>query len=85
MIFFTDFTLLLNLLVLALNNNHSLTWSISLIIVQGTEVMRRPPTQAIIELELKDTTDTARSESYIDPHIEINSDGQLKMKFYYKR
>ena len=53
--------------------------------MQGTEVLRRPPTQAIIELELKDTTDTARSESYIDPHIEINSDGRLKTKLFYKR
>ena len=34
---------------------------------------------------LKDTTDTPRSESYIDIHLDINSAGRLKTKLYYKR
>ena len=31
-----------------------------------------------IELEIKDTTDTDRSASYLDLHLEIDSEGQLK-------
>jgi hypothetical protein len=33
-----------------------------------------------IELEIKDTTDTDRSASYIDLHLEIDSEGQLRTK-----
>ena len=38
-----------------------------------------------IELERKDTTDTDRSASYLDLHLEIDSVGRLKMKLYDKR
>ena len=33
-----------------------------------------------IELEIKDTTDTHRSASYLDLHLEIDSEGRLKTK-----
>jgi hypothetical protein len=36
-----------------------------------------------IELEIKDTTDTARSALYL--HLEIDSEDRLKMKVYDKR
>jgi hypothetical protein len=35
-----------------------------------------------IELEIKDTTDTDRSASYLDLHLEIDSEGRLRTKFY---
>ena len=38
-----------------------------------------------IELEIKNTTDAAKSVSYLDLHIEIDSDGRLKTKLYDKR
>jgi hypothetical protein len=38
-----------------------------------------------IELEIKDTTDTDRSASYLDLHLEIDSEGQLRTKPYDKR
>jgi hypothetical protein len=38
-----------------------------------------------IELEIKDTTDTDRSASYLDLHLEIDSEGQLRTKLYDKR
>jgi hypothetical protein len=38
-----------------------------------------------IELEIKDTTDTDRSASYLDLHLDINSEGWLRTKFYDKR
>jgi hypothetical protein len=38
-----------------------------------------------IELEIKNTTDTDRSASYIDLHLEIDSDGRLRTKPYDKR
>jgi hypothetical protein len=38
-----------------------------------------------IELEIKDTTDTDRSASYLDLHLEIDSDGLLRTKLYDKR
>ena len=37
-----------------------------------------------IELEIKDTTDTDRSASYLDLHLEIHSEGLLKTKFMTK-
>jgi hypothetical protein len=33
----------------------------------------------------KDTTDTARSASYLDLHLEIDSEGWLRTKLYDKR
>ena len=33
-----------------------------------------------IELEIKDTTDTARSASNLDLHLKIDSNGQLRTK-----
>jgi hypothetical protein len=33
-----------------------------------------------IKLEIKDTTDTDRSASYLDLHLEIDSEGWLRMK-----
>jgi hypothetical protein len=38
-----------------------------------------------IELEIKDTTDTYRSASYLDLHLEIDSEGRLRTKQYDKR
>jgi hypothetical protein len=38
-----------------------------------------------IELEIKDTTDIDRSASYIDLHLEIDSEGRLRTKLYDKR
>ena len=37
------------------------------------------------ELDIKDTTDTAKSASYLDLHLEIDSDGRLKTRLYDKR
>ena len=41
----------------------------------------------LIELEIKDTTDTDRSASYLDLYLnlEIDSEGRLKTKLYDKR
>ena len=38
-----------------------------------------------IELEIKDTTDTDLSASYLDLHLEIDSEGRLRTKLYHKR
>ena len=38
-----------------------------------------------IELEIKDTMETAKSASYLDLHLEIDSEGRLKTKLYDKR
>ena len=38
-----------------------------------------------IELEIKDTTDTLNSASYLDLRLEIDNEGRLKTKFYDKR
>jgi hypothetical protein len=38
-----------------------------------------------IELEIKDTTDTDRYASYLDLHLEIDSQGRLRTKLYDKR
>jgi hypothetical protein len=38
-----------------------------------------------IELEIKDTTDTDRSASYLDLHLEIDSADRLRTKLYDKR
>jgi hypothetical protein len=38
-----------------------------------------------IEPEIKDTTDTDRSASYLDLHLDIDSEGRLRMKLYDKR
>jgi hypothetical protein len=38
-----------------------------------------------IELEIKDTTDTDRSASYLDLHLEIDSEGRLRTKLYDRR
>jgi hypothetical protein len=38
-----------------------------------------------IELEIKDTTYTARSASYIDQLLKIDSEGRLRTKLYDKR
>jgi len=38
-----------------------------------------------IELEIKDTTDTDRSASYLDLHLKIDSERRLRMKLYDKR
>jgi hypothetical protein len=35
-----------------------------------------------IELEIKDTTDTDRSASYLDLHLEIDNEGRLRTKLY---
>ena len=38
-----------------------------------------------IELEIKDTTDTDMSASYLDLHLEIDSEWWLRTKLYDKR
>ena len=38
-----------------------------------------------IELEIKDTTDTTRSPSYLDLHLEIDSEDRLRTNLYDKR
>ena len=38
-----------------------------------------------IELEIKDTTDTDRSASYLDLRLEIDSEGRLRTKLYNNR
>jgi len=38
-----------------------------------------------IELEIKDITNTDRSASYLDIHLEIDSEGRLRTKLYDKR
>jgi hypothetical protein len=38
-----------------------------------------------IEPEIKDTTDADRSASYLDLHLEIDSEGRLRTKLYDKR
>jgi hypothetical protein len=38
-----------------------------------------------IELEVKDTTNTYKSASYLDLHLEIDSEGRLRTKIYDKR
>ena len=38
-----------------------------------------------IELEIKDTTDTDMSASYLDLHLDIDSEGRLRTKLYDKR
>ena len=38
-----------------------------------------------MELEIKDTTDTDRSASYLDLHLEIDSEGRLRTKLYDRR
>ena len=38
-----------------------------------------------IELEIKDTTYTARTASYIDQLLKIDSEGRLRTKLYDKR
>ena len=38
-----------------------------------------------IELEIRDATDTDRSASYLDIHLEIVSEGRLRTKLYDKR
>ena len=35
-----------------------------------------------MEVEIKDTTDTYRSASYLDLHLEIDSEGRLRTKRY---
>jgi hypothetical protein len=37
------------------------------------------------ELEIKHTADTDRSASYVDLHLEIDSEGLLRTKLYDKR
>ena len=37
------------------------------------------------ELEIKDTTDTARAASYLDLHLDIDSEWRLRTKLYDKR
>ena len=38
-----------------------------------------------IELEIKNSTDTDRSASHLDIHLEIDSEGQFRRKLYAKR
>ena len=38
----------------------------------------------LIELDIKDTTDTDRSASYLELHLEIDSEGRLRTKLHDK-
>ena len=46
---------------------------------------KRKEAGPIFELEINDTTDTDRSASYLDIHLEIDSAGRLRTKHYDKR
>jgi hypothetical protein len=37
-----------------------------------------------IELEIKDTTDTARSDSYLDILIELDNEGRVRTRLFDK-
>jgi hypothetical protein len=37
----------------------------------------------LIEIEIKDTTYTARSASYLELYLDIDTEGRLRMKLYY--
>ena len=37
-----------------------------------------------IELEIKHSTDTGKSTSYLDLHLDIDSEGPLRTEIYYK-
>ena len=50
-------------------------------IIRGDYVDRIYPS----ELEIKDTTETIRSASYLDLHLEIDNNGRLRTKLYDKR
>jgi hypothetical protein len=41
--------------------------------------------QFLLHSEIKDTTDADRSASYLDLHLEIDSEGRLRAKLYDKR
>jgi hypothetical protein len=41
--------------------------------------------KSAIELDIKDTIDTDTSASYLDTHLEIDSEGRLRTKLYDKR
>jgi hypothetical protein len=55
------------------NNEHEQTWQTNVVRIYS------------IELEIKDTTDTDKSASYLDLLLEIDSEGQLRTKLYDKR
>ena len=40
---------------------------------------------ASIQKDIKDTTDTVKSATYLDLHLEIDNKGRLKTNFYDKR
>jgi hypothetical protein len=44
----------------------------------GGACRMRPPPLDLPLLEIKDTTDTARSASYLDVHLEIDREGRLR-------
>ena len=39
----------------------------------------------MFELEIKDTTDTDRSDSYLDLRLEVDSEGRLRTTLYDRR
>ena len=48
-------------------------------------VLKYLPSIYLIDLEIKDTTDTARSALYLNLHLEMHSEDRLKTKLYDKR
>ena len=51
----------------------------------GLSTIRRPFFNSTSIFEIKDTTDTVKSASYLDLHLEIDNEGRLKTKLYDKR
>ena len=50
------------------------------------DVILEKPSSGTLSIEIKDTTDTARSASYIDLlHLDIDSESRLTMKLYDKK
>jgi hypothetical protein len=54
-------------------------------LITATLYQGNPDRNQKLELEIKDTIDTARSASFLDIHIEIDSEGRLRTKLYDKR
>jgi hypothetical protein len=53
-------------------------------ILSTYKTKKRKEAGPIFELEINDTTDTDRSASYLDIHLEIDSEGRIRTKLYDK-
>ena len=59
--------------------------AINKVLVSYKTLMIRYYSNKLIELEIKDITDTDRSASYLDIHLKFESEGLLRTKLYDKR